>query len=148
MTFTHAQLKAEITNYPKPLGYSTYTNPASPNYRAAMAIINATYAGVGIVWRPDIPSIELLSQLVWTAEVAGFTAVQAELLSVMLIPLKVDATQATVRSFFAGLFSTCPLSLANLTAIAKVVSPTRAEELWGAHTFVGEQDMADAINLA
>jgi hypothetical protein len=146
MPYTHAQLKTEITTDPKALGYAPFRNPANPNYVAIENLLNATYAGVGVVFRPNIPSRELLSQLVW-ADVSAFTAAQWEALSVMLIPMFVDGTQANVRAFFAGLFAGKATTLANLSAIAQVVGPTRAEELWGQGTSVSQQDVADAINL-
>lgn len=140
--FTPQQLAAEINNDPKTLGYAILKASGSDADLAAK--INATYAGVGTVWRTSVPAAELLSCIVW-AEVSAFTAVKWAAVQVFLTPLVLDASQQRIRDFFAGAFAGCTTTLANMSAIAKVATPSRAEELWGAGSAVGATDVARAL---
>jgi hypothetical protein len=143
--FTSAQLRTELTTDPKARGYAALLTAAeaSHDWQPVADKVNSTYAGVGTVWRPNISAQELLSCIVWT-DVSTFTAAQWEALSVMLIPLRIDATQQRVRDFFAGLFTGKAATSNNLLATAQVAAPTRAEELWGAGTVVQANDCAIA----
>jgi hypothetical protein len=142
MGYTLAQLAAEITNDPKALGYAAPV--AAGSLSGLAALINGTYPGVGTVWRTDVAAAELLGGIVW-AEVSGFTAAQWEAVEVMLVPLTVDASNANVRAFFAGVFAGKTATIANLTAIAQRANPSRAEELWGYGTVVSTTDIAHAL---
>jgi hypothetical protein len=145
---TVAALHDELTADPKALGYAPLVAAARVNgdWQSVADRVNTTYAGIATVFRPNVSAQELLTCIVW-AEVAAFTATQWAALQCMLAPLRVDATQLTVRNFFAGLFAGKAGTLAALTAIAKVVAPTRAEELWGAGVVVSAGDCATALVL-
>lgn len=140
--YTFAQLASEINTDPKAFNYATPKNAGDDG--AVAAIFNATYAGVGIVWRTNLTAKDILSAIVWS-EVSGFTNAQVGWLNALLVPLTIDASKATIRAMFGGLFASTATTLANLTAIAKVPSPTRGEELFGAGTLISAQDIAHAL---
>lgn len=142
MPVSMAALAAEINNDPKALGYAALKASGSDADLAAK--INATYVGVGSVWRTNVTAAELLSCIVW-AEVSAFTAVKWAAVQVFLTPLVLDASQQRIRDFFAGAFSGCAATLANMSAMAKVTAPSRAEELWGAGNAVSATDIARAL---
>jgi hypothetical protein len=145
MPFTTAQLLTEINTDPKALGYAPLK--AANNYLGLVAKLNATYAGVGVVFRTDVQAQEVLASLVWS-EISNLITNNWLTLNSLLIPGVIDASKVTIRNIFAGLFpaGTFPLTSAALTAIAQKAAPSRAEELWGYGTIVGEQDVAHAIN--
>ena len=141
MAFTSAQLATEITTDPKSLGYGA---SATSSYAAIAAKLNATYAGVGIVWRTDLSASEIVGCLVWS-DLSAATVTQWTALQTLLIPAKIDASNANVRALFAGLFASAATTLANLTAAAKKASPSRAEELWGYGTVISDNDIGHAL---
>jgi hypothetical protein len=145
MPYTIAQLKAEIDADPKTLGLVALRNAG--NYLGIRDKLNATYGTVGVVYRTDVTSAEILASLVWT-EIATLTTNSWLALHALLIPGLVDASQLRIRQMFVGLFpsATFPLTNANLTALAQRPAPSRAEELWGFATRVTEQDVANAVN--
>lgn len=142
MAYTLAQLKTELQSDPKGLGYAAPI--AAGDDTAVAALVNSTYAGVGTVWRSSVPVADFLAALVWS-EVSTFTQTQWEAFSVMLIPLRIDASQVNVRNFFAGLFTGKTVTLQNLTAAAKVTAPSRAQELWGDTAVVSVADIGYAL---
>jgi hypothetical protein len=107
------------------------------------ALLNAAYAGVGTVWRTNLSARDLLAAVVWS-EVSTFTAAQWAAFQTMLIPGVIDASKQTIRDQFAGIFATKVATLANMSAVAKVTAPTRAEELWGAGIVITTDDVAAA----
>jgi hypothetical protein len=145
MPFTNAQLTTELNTDPKALGYAALRSAS--NYIGLAAKVNSTYAGVGVVFRNDVTANEVLVALVWS-EISALTTNNWLALHALLIPEVIDATKATIRAIFAGLFpaATFPLTSASLTALAKKAGPSRADELWGYGTVVGEQDVANALN--
>jgi hypothetical protein len=145
MTFTNTQLVTEINTDPKSLGYAALKT--AMNYKGLAAVLNSTYTGVGTVFRTDVRAQEVLSALVWS-EISSLATNSWLTLNSLLIPGIIDATKTTIRNLFTGLFpsATFPTTASNLNAIAIKASPSRAEELWGYGTSVGEQDVATAIN--
>lgn len=146
MAFTKAQLQAELNTDPKALGYAA--PKAAGNYQGLIALVNGTYAGVGVVWRTDVRGAEVLAALVWS-EISALSTNNWLALQSLLIPsTPIDANSARIRAWFSGLFpsATFPLTSANLTAMGQKAAPSRAEELWGYGTYVTEQDVANAIN--
>lgn len=141
--YTIAQLKTELTTDPKGLGYSASYN--SGDAQTTANIINHHYSGVGTVWKKSVPASDILGSLVWS-EVSAWSQTQWEAINAMLAPLKVDASNTNVRTFFAGILSTATASLANISVAAQVVSASRAQELWGDGTSVPWQDVSSAIN--
>lgn len=139
MPFTNTQLANEINNDPKALGYAAFV---SAHDRVGLANkLNATYAGVGVVWRNDLKSLEIVGAII-NGEVTGFTAAQWARVQVLIAPPVIDASNANVRGQFSGIFT--GTSLANLTAVAQKANPSRAEELWGYNTRINDQDIANA----
>lgn len=139
MPFTSAQLATEINTDPKALGYAAFV---SAHDRAGLAAkLNATYAGVGTVYRNDLKSLEIVGAIV-NADVTGFTAAQWARVQVLIAPPVIDASNANVRGQFTGIFS--GTSLTNLDTVAKKANPSRAEELWGYKTLITDQDIANA----
>lgn len=144
--FTLAQIKAEMDTDPTGRGYAAPV--AARNYLAIRDLINATYAGVGTVWRTNLTGAEVLGALVW-AEVSALPTNSWLALQTLLIPATIDASNVRIRQFFAGLFpsATFSQSLANLTTVARHAAPSRAEELWGFGAQVSEQHIADALEI-
>lgn len=142
--FTKAQLQTEINGDPKALGYAALK--AAPNaYVTLRDKLNATYGGVGVVWRTDLSAREVLCCIAW-ADISAFTAAQSILLSLLLIPGSIDASNSNVQAQFAGLFGPATATRAALLLAGKKANPSRAEELWGYNAVVSEQDVANAIN--
>jgi hypothetical protein len=143
---TVQQLRNEINLDPVGLGYAPLKEAG--DYLGIVAKLNATRAGVGVVWRTNMTGAEVLGCLVWS-EIAALTTNNWLALQTLLIPsTPIDASNARIRAFFAGLFpnATFPLTLTNLTAMGQKPNPTRAEELWGFGTVIAEQDVANAVN--
>lgn len=141
MPFTSQQLATEINTDPKALGYAALV--AAHDRMGLAAKLNATYAGVGIVYRNDLKSWEVLAALV-ESEVTSLSVTAWTRVQTLLIPSMVDATQQRIRDQFAGIFVGKAATLANLDAVARKVAPSRAEELWGYKTTVSDQDIANA----
>lgn len=140
MAYTLQQLHDELMNDPKALNYAAHLSEGDDT--GVAAILNSTYAAVGTVWRQSLTAAEVLGSLVDT-EVAAWTQLQWTAFQCLISTGTVDATNARIRALFAKLVS--GQSLTNLTAIAKVVTPTRAEELFGAGTVIPEAQVAAAM---
>lgn len=140
MMFTSAQVAAEINNDPKALGFAALKLTGDDQGIANK--LNANYPGVATVYRADVKSGEILGSLL-ASEVGAWTAVQWTALTALLIPGTVDASNARIRALFSALLPAG--SLANATAVASVVLPSRAAELWGANTVVSATDVARAL---
>jgi len=138
---TSASLNTEIMTDPKGLGYGAFVSGG--NDTGLTATLNSTYATVGIVYRMDLMPQEVLKSLVWT-ELSTKTQVQIEILQLLLQPRQIDASQQNIRDIFVGLFPSGS-TIANLTAVAKVVNPSRAQELWGADVSITIAEVAKSI---
>lgn len=138
---TLTQIHDEIINNPKGLAYSA--SVAIGNDTGVALILNSTYAGVGIVYRSELMPQEVLKSLVWS-ELSVKSSTHIQILQLLLAPRMVDAGQQTIRDIFVGLFPSGS-TIANLDAVAKVVGPTRAEELWGAGTIISSDSVAHAL---
>jgi hypothetical protein len=141
--YTIAQLKTEITTDPKSIGYSA--SFAMGDDTGVASKLNSTYAGVGTVWHSSVPAASILGGMLWS-EVSAWSQTQWEAVSTLLIPLKIDASNANIRNMFSGIFSAATASLANISAAAKIVNPSRAQELWGDTTVVPVSDVTAARN--
>ena len=139
--FTAQELHDEITTDPKGLGYGALL--AAGDDEGVATLLNSTYAGVGIVYRPNLPAHEILGSLV-AAEVAGWTQVKWVAFTALISTGTVDATNPNIRALFQQLVGAGTASLANMNNAAKVTSPTRAEELWGAGTIITSSDVGVA----
>lgn len=145
MTYTLTQLAAEINTDPKALGLAALKAQANAAGDEAIAAkLNATYAGVGVVYRTDVTPSELLACIVWS-EVSAFTATQWSACTAMLSAGNVDASKVTIRNFFAGLFTAATTTKASMDTVARIVNPTRAEELWGHSMGVSAYDVQKAM---
>lgn len=140
MSFTSAQLAAEINTDSKGLGYAALK--AAGNRLGLAALLNATYAGVGTVFRNDLKSLEIVGAIV-NVDVTAFSATQWARVQVLITPPVIDASNANVRGQFTAIFS--GTTLANLNTLAQKANPSRAEELWGYKTVINDQDIANAI---
>lgn len=142
MVISLADLKTEITADPKALGYAPLLAAGSDS--GVAALLNSTYAAVGVVWRQALPASAILGSLVAT-EVVAWTQIQWLALTALISTGTVDASNANIRALFTTLLP--PTSLANVSAAAKVVSPTRAAELWGEGAVVSIDQIAAARKL-
>lgn len=142
MSFTSAALASEINTDPKALGYAA--PKASGADGAVAAILNATYAGVGTVYRRNIAPHEIEECLVY-AELGSLTVQQWQLFQTVLEAGVIDASKATIQNILIGMFPNTTTTYANLVAVAKTPNPTRAEELWGQGTVVTVADVAHAL---
>jgi hypothetical protein len=138
---TSASLNAEIMSDPKGIGYGTFVSGGSDTDVARL--LNSTYAGVGVVYRSDLMPQEVLKSLVWT-EVNIKPQTHLTILQMLLQPRMIDTSESRIRDLFIGMFPSGS-TLANLTAVAQVVNPTRAEELWGNHTTISITEVAHAL---
>lgn len=141
MPFTSAQLATEINTDPKALGYAAFVT--AHDRLGLAAKLNATYAGVAVVWRTDLKSWEVLAALV-ESEVTSLTQLQWTRVQTLLIPSMIDASNANIRAQFGGIFAGKTVTLANLNAVGAKASPSRAEELWGYRTIISDTDVANA----
>lgn len=141
MGFTLVDLKSEIDNDPKQLGLVPARDRGDDATIAQL--LNSTYGAVGTVWRTDLSAREILACLV-EAEVSTLNATQWTRVLTLLMPGTIDASQQRIRDQFAGIFATKTATIANLLAVAKRVTPSRAEELWGAGTTISDRDVAAA----
>jgi hypothetical protein len=142
MPFSIAALATEINGDPNQYDYATPKAAGSDS--GILALLNGPAKNSPTVWRTSVPVAELLACIVW-AEVSAFSAAKAALAQWMFATGAVDASSANVRGFFAGAFSGATQTIANMTATAKVSTPTRAEELWGAGTIISKDDVAKAL---
>lgn len=141
MGFTLVDLKSEIDNDPKQLGLVPARDRGDDATIAQL--LNSTYGAVGTVWRTDLSAREILACLV-EAEVSTLNATQWTRVLTLLMPGTIDASQQRIRDQFAGIFATKTATIANLLAVAKRATPSRAEELWGAGTTISDRDVAAA----
>lgn len=140
---TLQQLASEINSDPGAYGYAAQKSAGSDS--GIVALLNGPTKTVNpTVWRTSVAAAELLGCIVWS-EVSTFTAVKWAAAQAMLTPGTVDASNANIRAFFAGAFAGATQTIANMTTIAKVAAPTRAEELWGPGTVIGSIDVAKAL---
>jgi hypothetical protein len=145
---TLQEIANEIANDPKSYGYAPFA--AVNNDGAIAALLNgpSNTTPTPSVWFSNVSAKALFACIVWS-EVAAFTAPKWEAINTLFTVAAatggVDATNPLVRSFFVGAFSGATDTIANMTAISKVASPTRAEELWGAGTSISATDVARAL---
>lgn len=140
---TTQDIKNELTGDPKARGYASKITAGELGN--VTALLNGTYAGVGVVYRTDITGAQILGALVWS-EIATLVTNSWLALQTLLIPnTPIDASNQLIRDLFGGIFAGKTVTLANLTTLAQKAAPSRAEELWGYGTVITLEQVVAAV---
>lgn len=140
MPINYTQLKQELQTDPTGMGYATVIG----NYQALTDLLNAPRAGV-TVEKVSVQPHELIASVTPTEYIA-LTQAQRDYLALLPALRTLDIrTGSSLRNALNAVFGPATTTRANYTALASRQG-TRAEQLWGADTFVRPADIDQALS--
>ena len=98
-------------------GKTFFIHNSESNYKALADYYNSLVSPTQMIWRPNLPKIELSKQIVMSAFVS-LTAVKQNGYIVLTQADTIDATDANIRASFSTIFG-AGTTLNNLTAVAQ-----------------------------
>lgn len=136
----YTALKNELQTDPAALGYAA--SIASGALSPVVALLNAV-RGTILIDRDLIESYEIINATVPT-EWAALSAAEKQRYQTVTGAGQVDCRNANVRATFQAMFGAGTTTRANLTALL-TRQGSRAEQLFGAGTYVSAEDIAKAL---
>lgn len=136
----YAALKTEVETDPAALGFAPLV--AAENWQGCAALLNAPKAGfklpIGV--QPSYRVVGAVKRSEWDA----LTAADKNYLTFLIQAGDVDLSASEIRTALGAIFPAGSVSRANLLALVDR-SGSRAEELFGAGTIIGYEDVIRAI---
>jgi hypothetical protein len=145
MAFTLTQLRTEIDNDPKALGYAAL-KVLSNGPEAVANKINQAGASAETLFKSYTPIEEVLA-CVMASEYTALSAANKALWTDLVVrTTRIKSGDSNMRTTIAGIFAGGTTSRANLVAVASRAA-SRGEALWGEGTTVTDVNVADALAL-